>query len=95
MPFDDLNRNHIVACGNEDDFEAAIKHITNVLDPVGRLQVMSAAAIVFGRNSTLKLKAECKLVNGSVVETWPQLSPEERIEFVDKWLTMTKDKLSK
>ena len=95
LPFDDLDRTHLEACGNEDDFEAAIRHVTDVLDPVGRLQVMSAAAIVFGPNSTLKLKAGRKLVNRSVVETWPQLSPKERIEFVDKWLTVMKDKLSK
>ncbi len=95
LPFEKVEARHIKACAYEDDFDIAIGHILGVLDPVDAFRLKSAAIIVFGRNSPLFNNSDGMLVEGSVIETWPQLSADERINFVRKWLVTIEDKLSK
>lgn len=95
ISFEKIDHTHLEACGREADFETAIKHITDALDPIDEFRLMSAAAIVFGRNATLPIKAGDRPVIGSVIEAWPQLLPTERVEFVRNWLETVEDKFSK
>ena len=70
-------------------------YIVDVLDPIGKFELMSAASIVFGQGSALFATTANRLGEGSVIEAWPRLLPDERKELVCKWLKVIEYKLSR
>lgn len=92
--FHQLDQTRLIACGNESDFERAMRQIVDVLDPGNKLEMMSAAWIVFGKQSTLYENDEDKPLEGSIIDAWAYLSSQERIDHVSHWLETIQTKLS-
>lgn len=95
LPFDKLEQAHLEACGSEAEFERAIDHIIDVLDPDGKLMLLSAAHIVFEKTQSKPSQGRPHPNPLSVVAAWPQMSPGDRIACVSRWLETLQDKLPK
>ena len=95
LPFDKVDFSHIEACADENEFELALAHVVNVLDPNNEFRLMSAARMSLGKKIREDPNAQCRSVEKAVIDTWPHMSSGDRARCVRELLRLLEYRLSK